>query len=269
MATKVRADLIARELSLQHARAGDAFFTQAKNGSTWVSEGLLILDAVAIKKSWTKPCITGYEIKVDRGDFLRDEKWIYYREYCHRMYLVCPTGLIQPEELPADTGLKWYNPEKETFYTKKKAIFRDIELPVGLLYYLVISRLDQERHPFFSDTRERLEAWLENKCQTRSLGKVVQGALFQRLLDMEDRLEKTETFTKRAEKAVDQNKALLNVLEEFGIGTWYQPEENLRKALSVKLPPKAYELITNISCNVNSLVKLVNKEEESEVQVDG
>lgn len=58
--------------------AGDVFVPECKNGSTWETyysdQRLLKLDGWAMKKSWKNPCMTGYEIKVDRSDFLNDEK---------------------------------------------------------------------------------------------------------------------------------------------------------------------------------------------------
>jgi hypothetical protein len=47
--------------------------TEVKNGPTQWGKHYR-MDAVAIKKSWANPCITCYEVKVDRQDFLRDEK---------------------------------------------------------------------------------------------------------------------------------------------------------------------------------------------------
>lgn len=44
------------------------FMTEVKNGPTGVQDGALLqFDGVAIYKSWTRPCIRGYEIKVSRS----------------------------------------------------------------------------------------------------------------------------------------------------------------------------------------------------------
>ena len=50
------------------------FMTKVKTGSTWFNPNLKIIDAVSIKKSWKKPCIIFYEVKVARSDFVNDEK---------------------------------------------------------------------------------------------------------------------------------------------------------------------------------------------------
>lgn len=253
---KIRADHIAHALQNKHAE--DAFFTQVKNGPTHTSTNLLIMDAVAIKRSWSKPCITGYEIKVNRSDFTRDEKWVYYRQYCHRMYLACPTGLIAPEELPDDTGLIWYNPEKKSLYTKKKALFRDIELPVEMLYYLVICRHDPERHPYFSSRREALEAWVDEKINTRTLSERVSTCLIHRLKEAEGKISKMEFEIKSLQRDSERYQELSGIMREFGISIW-NPVESLKKTLESRLPPEAVRLITDISQKAVSLRSLVEK----------
>lgn len=259
---KIRADHIAHALQNKHAE--DAFYTQVKNGPTHTSTNLLIIDAVALSKSWAKPCITGYEIKVNRSDFTRDEKWVYYRQYCHRMYLACPTGMIAPEELPDDTGLIWYNPEKKSLYTKKKALFRDVELPVEMLYYLVICRHDSERHPYFSDRRQALEAWVDEKINTRTLSQEVSTCLVQRLKNAERKISEMELEMKGLQADSDRYQKISGIMREFGINVW-NPVESLRKTLESKLPPEAVRLITDISQKAVSLKNIIGSENE-EVQ---
>lgn len=51
----------------------DMFFTEVKDGPTGYQYSRI--DALAIKISWSKYQLTGYEVKVSRSDFLRDSKW--------------------------------------------------------------------------------------------------------------------------------------------------------------------------------------------------
>lgn len=46
----------------------DFFITECKSGPTQIAPAgtLKILDGLAIKKNWTAPCFTGYEIKISR-----------------------------------------------------------------------------------------------------------------------------------------------------------------------------------------------------------
>ena len=104
--TNVRADEIKRALFKRHT--DDLFLTEVKTGATWSNKDLLKFDAIAIKKSWAKPRLTGYEVKVSRSDFLNDQKWPDYLPHCRCFSFVCPKGLIQPEELTDEVGLIWY-----------------------------------------------------------------------------------------------------------------------------------------------------------------
>ena len=56
---------------------------------------------IDVSKRW----IRGFEIKVSRSDFLRDEKWQEYTEFCSSLSIVCPEGLIQKDEVTAPFGL--------------------------------------------------------------------------------------------------------------------------------------------------------------------
>lgn len=157
---------IKRALAEKHYK--DFFITECKSGPTQIAAAgtLKILDGLAIKKSWTAPCFTGYEIKVSRSDFLRDAKFYTYEEICNCLYIVCPKGMIDRTELPESIGLMYYDPEKKTITTRKRAIYRKIEYTPELLLYIIFSRLDSDRIPFFSDRRAYFEAYAAGKRKT-------------------------------------------------------------------------------------------------------
>lgn len=211
---RVRADLIYKALAKKHKR--DVFIGEVKTGRTWdAPRGHLgIIDALAIKRSWTNPCITGYEVKVSRGDFMRDEKWPKYVAMCHRFYFVCPKGIVEPEDLPAGIGLLWYNPEKGTLYTRVAANYRVMEeLPTDMLYYIILSKTDSDRHPFFSDTREYLEAWLEDKEERYAFGIRVSD----KLAKAKKELERAKTELGRQKEDVAWLNEMLSFLRERDI----------------------------------------------------
>ena len=145
---KVTAAQILKKLETLHTKKADprqlpdAFYTEVKTGRS--RPGYLRFDAVAIKQSWARPCITGYEIKVSRSDFLRDKKWQNYQKYCHEFWFVCPPGVVKLDELPGDVGLMYYSPEHDALFTKRRAMYRRIDLRspevVGMLYYLAMYR---------------------------------------------------------------------------------------------------------------------------------
>jgi len=86
---------------------------------TW---GDLRIDALVLdtRRRW----IRGFEIKISRNDFLQDDKWVLYSEFCSSLSIVCPAEVIQPSEIKKPFGLMWVEPGKwETrLLWKKKPI---------------------------------------------------------------------------------------------------------------------------------------------------
>jgi len=257
--TKVREADILKALSKKHDQ-NDAFFTHVKNGRTQAAQTgeLAIIDAVAIAKSWARPVIRGYEVKVERSDFLRDIKWHKYFDMCHEFSFVCPVGMIQPEELPAEAGLIYYNPEKQSLYTKKKSVYRSIEMPVDMLWYIIISQAKSDRHPFYSSTREYLQAWVEDKEDRQKLGGWVSEKL-QRIAEkiptLERSLEREKATHETTRDIVDKaNK----VLRPYGIqlSTWGSWSEELSKLLQAGGAPnlqKALQLAKSLERELSEM----------------
>lgn len=125
-------------------------YSEVKSGPSWGQGGrrLLIMDAVAIKNSWSRPCIEAFELKATRADFLRDRKWPQYKAYCHKLSFVCPPGVVKVEDLDGagcgDVGLLYYSAEHDTLFTKRRAMYREIDLRskevTEMLYYLAMYR---------------------------------------------------------------------------------------------------------------------------------
>ncbi len=260
MVMKIRADMILRQLEKRHTggRNQEVFFTEVKNGPSWTSNNLLRLDAVAFKKSWTHPCITGYEVKVDRQDFLRDEKWPGYLQYCHRFSFACPTGLIAPDELPDGVGLIYYNQDKDCIITKRRASFRAIEIPWQMLYYLVISRIGTDRHPFFSDQREYLQAWVEDKADRRDLACKVSNKMVDQLRQAEKKANVLQNDMNLIKDKLDQIRLIEEILERHGVRTYgWALERDIEKALSNGIPPGLAECLERINQDVGRLMAAV------------
>lgn len=148
---KVTAVQIIEKLKTMHICQNPpwAFYAEVKTGPSWGQGGhkLYIMDAIAIKCSWSKPCIAGFEVKITRSDFLRDKKWQNYQKYCHKFSFVCPVAtppIIRLDELPGDVGLIYYSAEHDCLFTKRRAMYREIDLRspevVGMLMYLAMYR---------------------------------------------------------------------------------------------------------------------------------
>lgn len=173
--------------------AAGIFLEQVKVGATYAAAygtGPRRIDALAIKPSWTHPCITAWEVKVSRSDFLRDHKWPDYLEQCHRLYFACPRGLIDAEELEDPrVGLVWTTPSGHAS-VRRAAPYRRIEMPVDLLYYIVLSRLSEYHPPWEDIYRADKRAWgrrfIEERGRDKQLGQSLGTAMAKRLGELAD-----------------------------------------------------------------------------------
>lgn len=204
-----RADLIKEALRKRHQ--GETFLTEVKTGPTMYAEAgsLQKIDALAIKPSWANPRFTAYEVKVSRSDFLADDKWTNYLSYCHKFYWACSTGLIKPEEVSDPCGLVWVNGDGG-WSVRKAALYRPIEIPWEMLYYIIISKLRSDRHPFFSSTKEYFEAYVQDKHDKILLGDMVSEKWRADLAAMDERVKQAERRAKEAELALQ----VLEVLKQ-------------------------------------------------------
>ena len=167
-------------LAARHAK--DVFVPECKTGPTWYGAPIR-LDAWAMRKSWAHADTYGYEIKVSRSDFLRDDKWTAYLDYCSHFSFVCPPGTIEPSEVPQDVGLIVSSKNGKRLYTKRKASPRDVEIPESLWRYLLMWRcriVDFYEKP---DNAAFWRAWLQGKREKHDLGFAVSRSLARRFKD--------------------------------------------------------------------------------------
>jgi len=95
------------ELAEDLANIKGTNFLDVPLGSVWL-ERPQRADVVEVKPSYTRFCVSIYEIKVSRADFhsdIRTEKWKGYLEHCHRFYFTLPSGLVKKREVPEGAGL--------------------------------------------------------------------------------------------------------------------------------------------------------------------
>lgn len=248
--------MILQAIAKRHTLMGDLFYTEVRDGpSLW--GGHRRIDALAVKPSWRHPCITGYEVKINRQDFERDNKWPAYRDMCHKLFFACPADLIQLDEIPGDIGLIWYNPEKHTILTKRKATFRDIETPGQMLYYLLISRTNSDRHPFFSNRREFFEAWLEDKEDRKKLGCYVSEKIAQEIDNLRRQVRQLTHELNISKEAVTELEQVKAVIRRLGLQSGYGWIDKLERALKDKVPPLLVESIGNIEREIQRLKTLL------------
>lgn len=260
---KVKAHEIKHALAKKHEKTSDFFLTEVKNGPTHIANELYIMDGMAIKKSWVNPLITGYEIKVSRNDFLQDEKWTAYKHYCHRLDFVVPTGLIKPDELPEDIGLIYYNPDKRTLNTRRKGRIRDIEMPYEMLYYIIMNRLENIEHPFFTSRREYFEEYVQDRLNSIHLGRKVRSKLINKVAE----LEKENKDLKRQNENLEENRKHLSdiatVLRKHGMNSHFKWgfADDIDHVLSTSLPPNLERDVREIKRASERLYENLSKKE--------
>lgn len=204
----IKAKQLLELLATRHC--GDVFIPECKTGPTHYSTMMQRMDAWAMKKSWAHPLTIAYEIKVARGDFLADNKWRGYLPYCNQFVFVAPPGLIEVDEVPRDAGLLVCSRNASRLYQKKKAPYREVDIPESLYRYILFSRVRITRE--FSDDGNGAEfwrEWLAGKQELAGLGNKVSRALRKRISDEIDLRDTTQHALEREIEHLTDAKTLL------------------------------------------------------------
>lgn len=237
MAAKIGAPAILALLRAKHSN--DVFVDECKDGPTFVGNHFR-LDAWVMPRSWTKPETTGYEIKVSRSDFLRDEKWQAYLQLCHRFYFVAPPGVIQVEELPAEAGLMVTSKNGTRLFTKKKAPARVLDVPESLWRYLLMCRTRVIRERSI-DPVEQWQQWLAEKDERKHVGWNVSRKIRELV---KQRIEAVEKENGRLRKENETLAGVRQMLEAMGITsvneyrTRQEAGDRLRALAADRVPAK-------------------------------
>lgn len=256
---KVTSTDIKLALRDMHLSRSSYFITECKTCSTYFPDpqGLLKFDGLAIIKSYTKPCIIGYEIKVSRNDFKQDNKWHLYLQYCNEFFFVVPTGLIKKEELPDNVGLIYYNPDTKALRTVKKALYRQIEEPVGVYKYIIFSKLEEDRLPFYEDKAEYARAYLEDQKDKKYIGHTLGSKMAKDLEEAYKRLD----AVRHKEENIERWEKVEKLLRKHDLlgWSWYRDDswlDDLEKALSSSYPKELEFTLDALKREVNRLEKL-------------
>lgn len=241
---------ILAQLRVKHAE--DVFVPECKNGPSGAT--FYRIDAWVMQKSWSHPTTFGYEIKVSRRDFLADDKWQNYLPLCSDFYFVCPSGLIQPEEIAAPAGLIWSSNEGSRLYVKKKAQRRTTEIPESLWRYLVM-RLGSGAAP---DEAADWRAWLESKSEDLRLGRRC-GKRLHEVVSKQVHLKETENI--RLQKELEKLGDVRAFLDRAGIdvhSSWdlVAALERRKRELQQALPE---DFVYNLKSAHNALGRLLEQ----------
>ncbi|MCP4914662.1 MAG: hypothetical protein GY909_16215 [Oligoflexia bacterium] len=100
--------------------------------------------------------LTGYEIKVSRGDWLNElkapEKSHAFSRYCNRWYLVAPKGVLMPDELPKGWG--YIQASEKALRKKIKAPSREVEpIDIGFMASVLRAFIKKYDNPSFLEEK--------------------------------------------------------------------------------------------------------------------
>lgn len=206
---------------LKTKHLGDVFVPECKIGSATMQRNCQIFDAWVMNKSWANAKVTGYEIKISRSDYLNDNKYRGYLDYCNSLYFVCPPKIILPEEIDKDVGLIYVSKNCTRLYTKKKAPFRDVEIPESIFRYILMCRTEicdtnfNNLNIIYKQTKkEYWKKWLKEKkvdhrfgCQ---LGKTIRETI-------NNEIDNVKTENSRVNSINEQLQSVKDFLNEIGV----------------------------------------------------
>jgi hypothetical protein len=158
-------------------------------------------------------------------------------------------------------GLIYYNPEKDCISTKRKALYRPIEIPSDLLMYLVMNRINGDReHPFFTGRREYFEAMVKEKAERKKIGKYIArefGGYVTELSEENRRLKWELDMAKKKARIYDE---LSIILRRHGFDLYSSAKElaeSVDKALKKEISPGVAEKIGQLARLVNTLQEMM------------
>ncbi len=98
-------------------------------------------DVLGVKPSYTRFCVSIYEVKISRSDFMSDirsGKWRTYLPHCHRFYFATLPGVCEKSDIPPEAG--WMVRGENSWTSRKASPSRAVEIPVQTLQALVFAR---------------------------------------------------------------------------------------------------------------------------------
>lgn len=230
MSKHIVACTIVDAIGTKHAK--DIFIPECKTGPTWAGTHFRF-DALVITKSWVKPAVIGYEVKVSRQDFLHDSKWTNYLDFCNEFYFVCPPKLIGPNEVSDDVGLYWTSGAGTKIYQKKKAKYRDIQIPDSLWRYILMWRArigDEIDAMGIGDRQQYWRKWLEDRKIDHQFGGIVSHAIRE---EIRKKIRTVEDENERFRKLIDKYDDIRRLLVKLEFDADQFSEWDVQRRISV------------------------------------
>jgi len=152
--------------------------------------GSKIIDAVAIKRTWSPVTVIGHEIKVSRQDFMNDNKYPEYMKACTNFYFVVPNGIIKLDEIPSEVGIMVYYPKSGVLRVKKKAPYYNDKISQDMLLHMMFWKMDDYNKPM---TRAEILEDIRSKVESNEWG----HELARKIATLERKVQDEKLFRKR------------------------------------------------------------------------
>lgn len=136
--------------AMETALKGDGDFYEARKKL----KSAQLADVIIIKPSYTRFCVTIFEIKISRADFLSDirsGKWRGYLDHCHRFYFAVAQGVATKDDIPPEAGLIVRGPKG--WQVQRGAPVLDTEIPHETLLSMLFSK---QRESLRERNRDRI-----------------------------------------------------------------------------------------------------------------
>lgn len=245
----------------------DVVVAECKNGPTYTTRALLKLDAWVLKRTYSPLTTIGYEIKVARSDFERDQKWVEYMDYCHQFYFVYPAGLIRSVDIPKEVGLFWTTLNGQGLRLKKHAERHepDTEKLNRLFTYVLMSRtkiVSDMNEANKADTPEydrvqHMKDYLKECEEKKELAYMIKGH-FRQFYDETVKKDRSLQYREDNIKRFEAKLAKLGIIWDSKSGNWYdnQQVENQIDALKKQIPEY---LLMEMENTGQKLINVVDK----------
>lgn len=242
---------------LKQKHADDVFVSELKSGASTTGRHFR-LDGWAMQKSWVKPRVIGYEVKVSRSDFKGDDKWQQYLDVCNELYFVTPHGLVQPFEVPGDVGLIQMYKNGGGLRTIKKAMYRKVTIPEAVYRYILFSRAKITPPVVNCEPRDKAywQSWLEGKLSDQEFGRRVKEKL---AYEKQRIVEDTQSENCRLQDEIAKLKDVEEFLKENNLTLGWNYKRTLEtrvKNAQDAIPPEFIGALQRLRTSTDELLSL-------------
>ncbi|MCL6443132.1 MAG: hypothetical protein K6T83_06710 [Alicyclobacillus sp.] len=134
-----------------------------------------------------------------------------------------------------------------------------------MLWYIIISKLESDRHPFFSDQREYLTAWVEDRAERLLLARFVSEKIWRIERENREMTRKLEWERESNERMRRTIETVDSILQPYGIqltewGGWEDQLIELLRSSSVPNLDRVAKQVQNVASELTRIAELMNAE---------